>query len=335
MEKWQKYYMGITGIIFAISAIATFIFKAYISCFSAETVENIKMILVSIFVLIEVAMLVYFVVFSILFIKQGFQDSQKCNDELFKDIDQYKKYKKNGVKDKQYYTRQIQIINLYYEKGGKVNELVKNKEIERLYARADFLCVQNSCFKPLKALLSSLVISVVSQCIYKTLDGESASLTVLWVIVIVITFFWIYLLIQIVRRQGKSYRHYIDEYERKLLSQKIAELEQALTISVDDEQILEMQQMVITELIRMRKKGKSIRQRREVGRDIECVGQLNLCMGDYSKCYIKKIDVNGVVYYLVYDLEKGKENEHIGELNLINQEYVTLYQILNKYGLIP
>lgn len=37
---------------------------------------------------------------------------------------------------------------------------------------------------------------------------------------------------------------------------------------------------------------------------------------------------------LVYDREKGKENNYIGELNLINQDYSILYQILNRYDLI-
>lgn len=37
---------------------------------------------------------------------------------------------------------------------------------------------------------------------------------------------------------------------------------------------------------------------------------------------------------LVYDREKGIENNYIGELNLINQEHSILYQILNRYDLI-
>ena len=37
---------------------------------------------------------------------------------------------------------------------------------------------------------------------------------------------------------------------------------------------------------------------------------------------------------MVYDLEKGKENNYMGELNLINEDYSILYQILNRYDLI-
>ena len=68
--------------------------------------------------------------------------------------------------------------------------------------------------------------------------------------------------------------------------------------------------------------------------DIKQIGKLDLCIGDYSTCYIQKIYINGVVGCLVYDRERGKENSYIGELNLINQEYSKLYQILNRYELI-
>ena len=61
---------------------------------------------------------------------------------------------------------------------------------------------------------------------------------------------------------------------------------------------------------------------------------MDLCIGDYNSCYIQKIYINGVVGCLVYDREKGKENNYIGELNLINQDYSILYQILNRYDLI-
>ena len=48
----------------------------------------------------------------------------------------------------------------------------------------------------------------------------------------------------------------IDEYERGLLLQKIKDLEKELTITGDDEQILETKQIVINELIRIRQKKK-------------------------------------------------------------------------------
>ena len=116
--------------------------------------------------------------------------------------------------------------------------------------------------------------------------------------------------------------------------QKIMSLENELTITSDDEQILETKQVVINELIRIRQKKILKRKIEKLETDIKQVGQLNLCIGDYNACYIQKIHINGVVGCLVYDREKGKENNYIGELNLISHDYSILYQILNRYGLI-
>lgn len=59
-----------------------------------------------------------------------------------------------------------------------------------------------------------------------------------------------------------------------------------------------------------------------------------MCVGDYNACYIQKIYINGVEGCLVYDREKGTEDNYMGELNLINQEYSILHQILNRYDII-
>ena len=119
-----------------------------------------------------------------------------------------------------------------------------------------------------------------------------------------------------------------------MLLQKITDLEKELTITGDDEQILETKQIVINELIRIRQKKKLKKQKEKLETNKKQVGQLDLCIGDYNTCYVQKIYINGVVGCLVYDREKGKENNYIGELNLINQDYSILYQILNRYDLI-
>ena len=126
----------------------------------------------------------------------------------------------------------------------------------------------------------------------------------------------------------------IDEYERKLLMDKIRDLENELIITDQDEQILETKQVVINKLIEIRQKKKLKKQKEKLETDIKQVGQLNLCMGDYTTYYIQKINIKGVSGCLVYDLEKGKENNYMGELNLINEDYSILYQILNRYDLI-
>ena len=336
MEKWKKRYIVVTTIIFAITCVVNVVFAHNGSQLSVGIVEIIRKILNLIFLLIAVAMIVYSVICGILIMKRGIHNIKKCDDELFRKIDQYKKC---WGEDKHYYIKQIQIINLYYKEGGKVDELVKNKEIERLYARADFLLIQNSLFNDLITCFYSLVISVIASFVCQMMECESVLFMFIWVVVILLSFFGIILSRYGKKGQAGSYRHYIDEYERDLLLKKIKDLEKKLTIT--DEQILEMKQIVINELIRIRQKKKLKKQKekletdiKQLETDIKQVEKLDLCIGDYNTCYIQKIYINGVVGYLVYDREKGKENNYIGELNLINQEYSILYRILNKYEII-
>lgn len=303
MKKWEKYYISITGVIFIITCIISIIFLRNVSHLSEVTVVIIKMILCLILLLIEVAMVVYFSILGIITMKRGMHNIKKCDDELFTKIDQYKKC---WGEDNNYYIKQIEIINLLYKKDGKVDELVKNKEIERLYARADFLFVQNSLYDNLTTCFSSLVISVIASFVCQMMQCKRVILMFVWMITILICFFGIVLSRYAKKGHDGSYRYYIDEYERKLLMDKIRDLENELIITDQDEQILETKQ----------------------------VGQLNLCMGDYTTYYIQKINIKGVSGCLVYDLEKGKENNYMGELNLINEDYSILYQILNRYDLI-
>lgn len=331
MEKWKRRYIVIMLIILVMTAIVTVGFEYNVSHLSVGTVEIINTILYLILLFMAVAIIVYFVICGILIMKRGIHNIKKCDDELFMKIDQYKKC---WNEDKHNYIKQIQIINLYYEKGGKVDELVKNKEIERLYARADFLLIQNSLFDNLITCFYSLIISVIASFVCQMMECKSVLLMFVWMVTIVLSFFGIILLRYAEKGQAGSYRYYIDEYERKLLLKKIEDLEKKLTITSDDEQTLETKQIVINELIRIRQKKKLKKQKEKLENDINQVGKLDLCINDYNTCYIQKIYINGVVGCLVYDREKGKENNYIGELNLINQEYSILYQILNRYELI-
>lgn len=92
--------------------------------------------------------------------------------------------------------------------------------------------------------------------------------------------------------------------------------------------------MVIKELIKIRKRTFLKNRKERIEADIKQVGQLNLCLGDYSRCHLQRIYINEIAGCLVYDKIRGKENNYMGELNLINQDYALLYQILNRYNLI-
>jgi hypothetical protein len=187
-----------------------------------------------------VAAIVFFiiafaVIHVIIFEKRSIHNIIKCDDEIFETIDQCKK---NGSKDKHYFIRQIKLINLFYGEGGQVDELVKNKEVDRLYARADFLLTQITLFDHLTTCYYSLVISVMASFVCQMIESKSETIANGGVIILVISFVWIILLKYSERGQAGSYRYCIDEYERKLLLEKIYNLEKGLTCTCEEKQVL-------------------------------------------------------------------------------------------------
>lgn len=331
MKKWEKCYIALDVIIFVILCVGYIIFRHNISFFTKTAVGIIKTIFYWILILAMVSILVFFVIHAILIIKKGIHNIRGCDDELFGQLDEYKE---GWNEDKRFYIKQIQIINLFYKKDGKVEELVNNNEIERLYARADFLSTQSSFYADFLTCFYSLTISVIASFVCQMMEYKSLLLQITWLFVIVLSFFCILLLRYVERGQAGSYRHYIDQYETKLLLEKIDKVERKFIITTDDEQIMRTQQVVINELIAIRKKKKAKTQKEKLDADIRRVEQLDLCIGDYSQCYIQKVFINGSVGYLVYNRKEGQENNYIGELNLINQQHSILYQIMNKYELI-
>lgn len=330
MEKWKKCYMKAMIIILVIDCVLALV-RWGIGCyFTGKIAENIEVILSVMILLTLAAWLAWLAIGVISTMKRGIHNIRNCDDELFSKIDQYKKC---WGEDRYYYIKQIQIINLYYAKGGNVDQLVRENKIERLYARADFLMNQNALYDNMVTYFYSLVISIIASFICKAMEGESVLLMFIWGMAIMVSFLGIFLLRYAEKGQAGSYRHYIDEYERKLLLKKIGAWEKKLIVTVDDEQILETKQVVINELIRVRERAKR-KEREEIENDIKKVGELNLLMGEYSSCYIQKIYVNGIECCMVYDRERGRENNYIGESNLINQDYSILYQILTRYDLI-
>lgn len=331
MKKWERrYWVGMT-IACILVCIMFFFIIINKNKLSIHIIQIGRIITVGMCILIVVAILGYFLINSFMVMKNGMHNIKKCDDDFFDGID---KYKRCWTEGKQYYIQQIQILNLYYKKNGKVDELVKNNEIGRLFAREDYLKVQNSVYDNMTTYCYSLVISVIASLIYQILGYENVVFIFVCIIVILLVFFCLVLSEYAERGKVGSYRYLINEYERELLSKKIKILERNLTFTEDDEKILETKQIVIDELINIRQRCKGKKQKEQVTNDIICIEQLNLCLENYGGCYKKKIYVNQKKCYLLYDHKKGKDNNYIGEHNLKTQEYCVLYQILKKYELM-
>ncbi|MGN9018957.1 hypothetical protein ACTNBM_08290 [Lachnospiraceae bacterium HCP1S3_C3] len=329
MEKLKKYsFWGIIIKLMIIFMLFATVICQWVPVNIAGLIKTIASVMV-IWVFADIV--IWGAIYIILVMRQGKHNIKKFDDEPFNIIDQYKNCLKE---DNQYYKRQIQIINLYYKEDGKVDELVKNRQIEKLYVRADFLLNKISIFDNLMTCFSSLGISVIASFICQIMGYNNLLIVIVCTVVMLVCLFSIALSRYAEKGQAGSYLYYVNTYERELLLKKINKLEEELIINDDDEQALETKQAVINELIRIKNKKKLKKHKERLKADLKRVGELNLYIEDYSKSYKRKIYINGADAYLLYDLEKGKENNYIGELNLINQEYSILYQILSRYELI-
>ena len=72
--------------------------------------------------------------------KKGLHNIRYSDDKLWEEIDVYKhRWIENG----EYYKKMIRVINCFYQKNGKVDKLVKEKSVDRLFLRLDFLAMHN------------------------------------------------------------------------------------------------------------------------------------------------------------------------------------------------
>lgn len=164
-EKTTKIFWiieSILSVVFILGSIAIGIFGKS-DWMSKEILDIIRISIMISYFLIMGSLFIFLVISAFFVIKRGTHNIRECDDELFKKIDQYRKC---WGESKYHYIKQIQIINLYYKENGKVDELVKKREVDRLYKRADFLSIQNSLFDYMVNSLNSLIISIVASYVF-------------------------------------------------------------------------------------------------------------------------------------------------------------------------
>lgn len=263
---------------------------------------------------------------------RGMKNVSSCKVTAFKEIDRYKIL--GSLDDNKYYSQQIKIINKNYKNGGIVDDLVRNKDILTLYLRADYLNTQDEFFSDVKTCIAAMVISVLAAFYVGVDEIMDTSLGKTMMIVAIVLIFLATIMFNYFSngRYG-SLVYLVNNHERKLLNEKIVELEKNLVMHQDDEQLLETSLFVFDELneIWRRKHGKA---RKALAKDISKIKELNLCVDDGENYFIRNIMINEKMCHLVYVLDKGKENDYKGEKNLYNKDYEELYEILNKHNLI-
>lgn len=273
------------GVIFTYIIFLLTIVFSYLTDFFSEkgTVANVIgiMFLIMFFCLIICCFTIY-----IWYIKYTGHNLMDCDDELFSLIDQSKKC---YIKNENFYRRQIKIINFYYQKDGKVDELVSNKQIERLFAREDFLLKQKNLYNDFATYFYSLTISMIASAIYQILQNKSVGVVTIGIFICTFLFFAIAMLKYKDRGELGSYKYLVDEYEINLLKKKIAELQNSLIMADEDIRILQIKQSTINGLVKIGQKSNRKKQKKEIRKEISEIKKLNLSIANQKACYIQKI----------------------------------------------
>lgn len=292
-----------------------------------------KFIVLIIVAIIEILVIGFFIIKLIISAKKGLHNIKKCDDELFKNID---KFRRSLGDSNDNFIRQLQIINLYYKPDGKVDSLVNTRQVERLFKRKDFLMKKRRFFNDVGSYMSALIISLIASLLYHVFSQQNSNYILFFCVFTLIMFFLTVLAKYSKRGKQDSYKYLVEEYERKLLDLKIKQFRNEVVITSEDEKILSTHQVAIDTLIDFKFKFKFLEKKDKKGldRDIKIVDNLNLCIGNYSDVYVQKVLFGGKEAYLLYDLKRGLENNYIGKLNLKTAEFSILYDIMEKYNMI-
>ncbi len=253
-------------------------------------------------------------------VKHGFHNLKKCDDEIFENIDYH------TVVSQADYISKIKIINYYYQDNGNVDKLCENKEIDRLYARKDFLSVRKNLYNDLTTYFYSLVISIIASFFCDTAKLKDSWQLAINIGVVVIAFFIAILMKYVKRGQDGSFSYQIEEFELRLLENKIHRLEDKIAANEDVTKILITRQYVIKELQKcyskaIRKKAKEV-----IHKDIDKIRQLQLSLDACSKYELRKVFINDYVGYLAY-----VNDCDIADDTFVNDDFRVLYQIICKY----
>lgn len=290
----------------------------------SENAYNILTSAISLIIVLALLILPLLIFVRLLIaVKNGIHNLRKCDDELFDKIDYFLDYWQS---EDATCKKRISIINLYYKDGGKVDELVQNKEIVRLYARKSFLSVRMNLTQDLMTCFYSLVISLIASVVFQLSQSKSVFTASLSLISTLIVFFMLLFIRYYKRGENGFYTYQIEEYELKLLSEKIAELESRLQADEQDEMILVTQQTILKDLINKKRKIKNKNAQKSLIKNIKTFETLNLYLGNCTNYKLYEISFDENTGYMAYSLDKN------GDVNgFPTNDFETLYKIITQY----
>lgn len=315
--------LKIVGLLVATAFFADFVIEANKE-YIPENVYTHSKLIITVIVIIAICILplLFIGIRLLIAVKKGMHNIRKCDDVLFDKIDYFLDYWRN---EDATCKKRISIINLYYKDGGKVDELVKNKEIVRLYARKSFLSVRMSFTQDIMTCFYALVLSILASAVFQLMQSN-AFLTTLFGLLLIFTIFFSLLFIKYCKRgENGFYTYHIEEYELKLLSKKIEKLESSLQTDEIGEMVLITQQTVLKDLISKKRKLKRKKSKKSIVKDIETIETLNLSLKFCDKYKLHEISFDKNTGYIAYSLDEVGE-----EKGFATDSFKILYDIIEK-----
>lgn len=280
-------------------------------------------------------------------IKYSLYNINHCGVECFEKIDALKSFWNNDKSNN--YKRQISYINYCYSKDGPVGKLIDEGNLADLYIRKDFLNSKinfsSEIFEWALGSFSTIVFSLflndstINQFILNYPILKNFRFIFVYIIPLILYFFYIIFLRYGEKKEFKSYKNFVNEYELKLLDKAIESIYNKCEMKCEDENLLFTQQYVLKYLINLRGNfftGTGINKKKEIEADIDCVENLNLFVDDYSSFKIKEYDfnyskkaderINLKKIYILYKKDNDKK--------FANEEFKKLFDIIIKYNII-
>lgn len=281
--------------------------------------EDMEMLLASIYILLMVVTILAFGGIQVAkFFIDAVRNMRSCGDLLFDELDEYKQH---CGESKEHYQDVIQAISFYYLPDGYVDTIVGN-DLMRLFNRAEFLRREIKTGEYLVTCITSVGLSVAASLLFAMeLKNESAELLNMLIGLLV---FFAMLLVPY-NKIIKSDSNEIYNYELNLLEKKIAIAEEILCHPNINEEIIRTKKNVLNVL-----GDKYIvvfgRKNTELLDDIRCIEKLDL--------YVDNVDEYKKISFTIGKTKRTGILLFDEENHLINEQYKSLYHILQKYNLI-
>lgn len=174
----------------------------------------------------------------------------------------------------------------------------------------------------------SLVISIIASFFYDLVDLQDAWQVAMNVWIIVIAFFVVILLKYVKRGQDGSFAYQIEEFELRLLEEKIKTLEDKIIIGADEEKTIKTRQYAISALQKLYIKAIRKKTRSAIKNDIETMRNLQLGLNGCTNYELREVTFGGYVGHIAY-----LSGENVPDDTLVNDDFSALYKMICKYFL--